>query len=52
VARSRGRFAREADEALVAQIIGGASAAEMPPCVREALEMLDERRAGRFTTPA
>jgi hypothetical protein len=50
VARTRGRFVRESDERLISEILAGAaSGSELPPCVREALAMLDDRRAGRLS---
>ena len=42
-ARARGRFSRD-DDALVTEMLAGAPPRELPPCVREALLVLDERR--------
>jgi hypothetical protein len=46
-ARKRGRFTRQSEDALVADILAGATTRVLPVCVRDALALLDEQRTER-----
>jgi len=43
-ARKRGRFTRETEDVLVADILAGATTRVLPVCVRDALSLIEERR--------
>lgn len=50
-ARARGRVMREADDALVTEVFSGTATRELPPCVRDALAVLDEKRRSDVLLP-
>ena len=45
-ARARGRFYRDRADVLLEEVLFGVPSHDLPPCVRDALAALDERRAG------